>query len=494
MLSILRKNSKNWLVILLVGVGVLGMVFFFGSNTTGRGGENWAAKVEGNMISMTDYIRTYKGYSEFYSKKYGDNLKEFEKMFNLKSVALDNLINVKLNFIIAKENKMSVSNKQIAEKISNDPNFQKDGKFSMDYYKGLLSYNRFTPAGYEQKVREELLIRKLNNFFINSAKASPEEVLAYYKSQNEKVNLYFFKVDKSKFETNISDKDVELFLQKEGKKLVEEYYSNNNKKYQMPEKIRAKHILFKVSDKDTEDVKDVKLKKAKELLKKLNLNNFKEMAKKYSEDKASAINGGDLGYFSKGMMVPEFEKVAFSLDKNEISDIVKTRFGYHIIFVEDIKPSKVIPLSNVKNTIAKAIMKEKNIDKKIEEKLSKVSKLKSIKKIADIFKTELKTTGEFTRSEMFIPKIEKSTISDIFWAFNLDKNIKTRKIGTDTYFFKLKNKDFKNIKIDSEAFNKVKEELLQVKAQENLQKYVENYKKSADITYSGAVLKFINKN
>jgi peptidyl-prolyl cis-trans isomerase D len=115
---------------------------------------------------------------------------------------------------------------------------------------------------------------------------------------------------------------------------IEREYNNNSEQYTTPEQVRASHILLKTEGKDDAAMKA----KAEELLKQARGGaDFAELARKNSEDEASAKNGGDLDYFGRGRMVPEFDTVAFAMQPNQISDLVKTQYGYHIIKVADKK-------------------------------------------------------------------------------------------------------------------------------------------------------------
>jgi len=148
---------------------------------------------------------------------------------------------------------------------------------------------------------------------------------------------------------------VGLLLQKEieGKvtvsdQEVKDYYEKNKGKFAPVTQIRASHILVKTEE-EAKQIEE-KLKKGED---------FVQLAKKYSIDTATAKNGGDLGYFSKGQMVPEFESAAMSLKPGQISEPVKTKFGYQIIKVTDKKMGQVVDFEKVKNLISQNLMAEK---------------------------------------------------------------------------------------------------------------------------------------
>ncbi|MCT4509470.1 MAG: peptidyl-prolyl cis-trans isomerase [Tepidibacter sp.] len=172
---------------------------------------------------------------------------------------------------------------------------------------------------------------------------------------------------------------------------LKEYYETNRSDYKK-EEVKASHILFKTVDDNVKPISDEDKKEAKKkakdiLVRAKNGENFASLAKEYSEDTVSGNNGGDLGYFGKGVMVPEFEKVAFELQAGEISDLVESKFGYHIIKVMD-KVNEIIPFEDVKNQI-KVNLETDSYKEKIEqlEKGTKIEKYeKNIKNIKNIKK------------------------------------------------------------------------------------------------------------
>lgn len=143
-----------------------------------------------------------------------------------------------------------------------------------------------------------------------------------------------------------------LFIPKDIELLAKEYYDSHPKEYEVKETVKAAHILFLTKDKSDEENKS-QLKKANKLLEELKSGlNFSEAAKKYSEDKGSAQNGGSLGYFTRGKMVKPFEDAVFKLkNNNELSDIVKSQFGYHIIKLLDHKSASIISYESVKDKL-----------------------------------------------------------------------------------------------------------------------------------------------
>jgi len=154
------------------------------------------------------------------------------------------------------------------------------------------------------------------------------------------------------------DKDLVQDV-KVSQKEVEDFYKNNPDMFKQSEQVKASHILIKVDTKADKSAKDQANKKIKEIQKKLeDGEDFVALAKEYSEG-PSNVNGGDLGYFERGRMVKPFEDVAFKLKPGEVSDMVETPFGYHLIKVVDKKPESVVSYENAKERIAQYLEQEK---------------------------------------------------------------------------------------------------------------------------------------
>ncbi|MDJ0856371.1 MAG: peptidylprolyl isomerase [Desulfobacterales bacterium] len=138
------------------------------------------------------------------------------------------------------------------------------------------------------------------------------------------------------------------------------FYEENTNLFQTPEQIQASHILIKVAPEADDDQKKAAQKKIRDLQKKVRAGeDFAELAKSHSEGPSSA-RGGDLGYFGRGQMVKPFEDAAFALEKDEVSEVVETRFGYHLIKLTDRRPAGTIEYEEAKERIAQNIKKEKD--------------------------------------------------------------------------------------------------------------------------------------
>ena len=156
-------------------------------------------------------------------------------------------------------------------------------------------------------------------------------------------------------------------------KEIKAYYDSNSNLFKQPEQVRASHILIKVEPKAKESEKEDALKKIKEVQKKQKKgDDFAKLAKEYSQGPSNA-KGGDLGFFKRGQMVPAFEEVAFKLNPGEVSDIVNTRFGYHLIKVVDKKPASTVPYEEIKERLGQ-YLKQEEVQKEVRQLVDKLRK------------------------------------------------------------------------------------------------------------------------
>jgi peptidyl-prolyl cis-trans isomerase C len=145
---------------------------------------------------------------------------------------------------------------------------------------------------------------------------------------------------------------------------VNTFYQQNPDKFKQGERVRASHILIRTAENADVKTKEVAKTKAADVLKEVKSGkDFSELAKNYSQDPGSAANGGDLGYFAQGQMVPAFEQAAFTLKPGEVSNVVETPFGYHIIKVADKQAARTVPLDEVKPQIEQFLQNQQRQQK-----------------------------------------------------------------------------------------------------------------------------------
>ena len=388
MLHLMRKHAGTWMIKVILGAIVIVFVFWgVGSYTSQRSVR--VASVNGDTISLDEYRFTYNRLLDQMRRNFGNNLNdELIKTLGLEKQALDQLIDRRLMLQAAEEMNIRVGDDELADTIRSIAAFQAGGDFDPDRYRRVLSANRTSPEDFEATQRDDMVIAKLNSLITSSAKVSDLEIESVFKSENASVDLAYiffdpaaydkitpdleavrgyFEENKEKYKTEPMRKVRYLhFDQKNYLSRVEvtdeeisDYYESHREKYQVPKTVEARHILIK-ADQQVSPEEDQKAKsRIEEILKMARGGeDFAELAKKFSEG-PSKDRGGYLGEFRREVMVAPFADKAFSLQAGEISDPVRTQFGWHIIKVEKVNPAKTKSFEEAKAEIQKQLADER---------------------------------------------------------------------------------------------------------------------------------------
>lgn len=296
---------------------------------------------------------------------------------------------------------LKVYDQEVRDELQNGslkPYFYPNGKWiGQEAYVSFLSQNGQTPETFEAQVRDEVLARKLFGAITAGVNVTPAEVEQAYKEKNIKVKFQyailnladiqkqikpteaelkaFYEANKLRYQNAIPEKRrlryfVLLDKDAEGKVTVDaaelqRYYNSHQDEYRLPDRVRVRHILINTPPPGPDGKPDQKgvdeaRAKAADILKQVKAGgNFAELAKKYSQDPGSAVKGGELPWAQRGGFVAEFEKAAFALNPGQISDLVQTSYGFHIIQTEEKEAARVKPLAEVKNEIEKTVKAQK---------------------------------------------------------------------------------------------------------------------------------------
>jgi peptidyl-prolyl cis-trans isomerase D len=385
MLDRMRRH-RDWLKWSLGLVCVAFVLFYIPDFLRGSGADaassDTIAKVEGREITSGEFRRTYQAQLQAYRSAYGNNMSDqLLKQLGIDQQILNQMVDERAALAEADRVGISVSDEEVRQRIFAMPAFQENGQFIGDSrYQQLLRMQRppLSPSEFEDNVRHGLAVEKLRASLTDWLSVPDTELEKEYRRRNDKVKLAVVSFTADNFRSQVSASDGEVasyfdahkndFKIPEKRKIryvlididamrakvnipqadVEKEYKNNEEQYKTPEQVRASHILLKTEGKDDAAVKT----KAEEILKQAKSGaDFAELAKKNSEDEASAKNGGDLDYFGKGRMVPEFDAAVFGMEPGQISDLVKTQYGYHIIKLVDKKPATTRPYAQVQQQL-----------------------------------------------------------------------------------------------------------------------------------------------
>lgn len=406
LLSLMRKNAKSWLIKFLMVIIAVVFVFYFGySFTSDKSGK--VATVNGEVITSQEYNKTYDQLLSSLQSQYGDALNEnIIKSFDLKTTTLNSLLQQKVVSQEVERIGLDITDKEVRDIISQNEAFQTNGRFDNIRYNALLATNDLTSEVFEKSTSQSLLNQKLVQFLTTFLVLSDQEVKDQYIYTNEQVKVSFVTFSPDDFISSITIDDTLMNKYFEDHKEtyrippevkiayisvspnefrgqvnvtdddIKTYYENNIDSFWEKKQVKASHILFYLaSDAEEETEKDVMEKAASVLEKAKAGDDFAKLAKEYSEDTYTKDKGGDLGYFIEGDMVEAFEAAAFNLKNGEISDLVRTPFGYHIIKVYDVKESRQMELPEVHDQIAEILISNESNDLAKEMALSLIDRM-----------------------------------------------------------------------------------------------------------------------
>jgi peptidyl-prolyl cis-trans isomerase D len=388
MLYLMRKHAGSWIIKIVLGVIVVVFIFWgVGSYRAGKG--NRVAVVNGQAIALEEYRSAYEQLKEQYRRQFGNALdQKLLKTLGLKKQALDQLVNRRLVLQEADRLNLHITKEELIRAIRSLGAFQENGHFDPRRYQRLLAANRMTPEIFEEKMKDDLLAEKLQGVILGSIKVSDAEALETFKWREEEVSLEYVVFKPSSYnDVKVTTEELESYFS-ENKKAYEippkvkagylrfsfkelesqvdvseneisQYFEINKKTYATPKKVRARHILFKVDPGATQEELDEARNKAQLVLEEVKSGaDFSKLAQKYSDDPGSKSKGGDLGFFTRDRMVKPFADAAFAMKAGEMSELVATRFGWHIIKVEEVQEAKEPALSEVKDRIRSKLVKE----------------------------------------------------------------------------------------------------------------------------------------
>ena len=355
-------NKMSYFILSFFFLIIIASFIFTGFDGSGGGGSvgsNEVASVDGTPITTREYQTALNRQVEFFNQMMGGNLTQAQlEQMGIKKTVLDTLIQQKLMLNAADKIGFAISLEEIKAEIKKLPYFQTNGQFDVSLYRNMLQSNGYVPARFEELIADDIKQQKLEGLFTNLL-VSENAIADIIKFKNSVITVRGVRIARQALTPLISVTDAEIkeFAGKEENKAqLEAMYAEDFAAYNKPEEIKARHILIRGDDQKALD-------KATKIRSSLTAANFTKTANKQTEDETGKDNGGDLGWFAKGRMVPEFEAAAFKLAKGQISAPVKTPFGYHLILLEDKKAAQVKTLDQVKNELAKkALQKSKSTD------------------------------------------------------------------------------------------------------------------------------------
>jgi len=424
MLQAINDRIKGWLGIAVVAIIALPFAFWGIQSYTGTGAQQYAAKIDDIEISPRELERSVSQQRQRLLQQYNGQL-PFEES-QLKEQVLDQLINQKLIEMITYQNGYRISDAELSEGIKNI--FSQDGEFNRVLFDSVRQSQGKSAAQFEEGLRSEMRVMQLRDGIVKSGFVSDSEVrrAAELESQSREVSIITFGLENFTQDVSVSEDEIRDVYDAESarfmtpekvsieyvelksdalsgavtvderkiKEMYDEYVANISHR----EKRKASHILLKI-DSDKAAAKK-RLESFRQQLK--SGTSFEQIAREYSQDPVSAKQGGDLGWIEPGQMVKPFESALFVLEEGEVSNVVESQFGLHLIKLNKIQREPLKPLAEMRNQFEQALKKEtaSNVFYDLSENLATIAfeHPDSLDAVVDTMNLKLQVSELFTRN------------------------------------------------------------------------------------------------
>jgi peptidyl-prolyl cis-trans isomerase D len=427
MLHFIRDRAQGWIAWFIVGLISIPFALWGVNSYVSGPTDTIVAEVNGEEITQTALLEAVQRYRDQMRQMMGEEFNP--EMFDnaeIRYVVLDDLIDQQLIRSAADELGLRISDRQIAQFIQQTPAFQRDGTFDSEQYQMVLARAGFTPTSYEASLRDDLLGQQLIQSVEGSTLVSEVEVERLLKLENQQREIAFGVVKLEDFldDTEVDEADVRGFFDANqssftspeqisldylelslddistqvevSEEQLQQYYVDNKAQFVGPEQRRASHILIEDNEESEQILAEIQTKLEEG-------QTFEELAETYSVDVGSAASGGDLGAIQRDVMEPAFEEAVFALENvGDISEPVKTEFGYHIIQLTDIDQSSNVEFADVKEKVEQQY-KRQQAERQFYDKAEELANLtyenpETLDIAAETLGLDIKTSGKFTRS------------------------------------------------------------------------------------------------
>ncbi len=361
---------------IVMGILILAFALWGVGDYFSQSSSDSLATVNGETITYSDYSNQFATYRQNMLSQYGDQLQpDFFDSPMMRRNFLESMINSELHRQAALNNGYTVTSNQIKSILSDVEIFQNaDGQFDRELYAGYLAQTNQSAQSLQARIINEEAGQAVNKLFDDTAFMTPKEAKTIAVLRNQTRDFDYFLIQASQFsdEVTVSDEEISDYYNNNSDQFMTEemvkvdyieldaeqvasqidvsdqdalsYYEDNKQRFEKPAQRQASHILINDDDQAQETLKDIQQRLDQG-------DSFADLAKEYSQDPGSAEQGGDLGLVSPGDMVEEFDDALFSMEEGQISEPVKTQFGYHLIKLDEIKDARIPPYEEVKSDI-----------------------------------------------------------------------------------------------------------------------------------------------
>lgn len=392
MLDVLRKRKRSWLVLLLLGVGVLAFVMVGVGPQGGQDQVVTIAQVNGEEITHTELEHDYYRMLQTYRQLAGGRLSPADiEALNLRGQLLEELIDQRLLLQAARGLGLRVTDEELAEGITGNPAFHAGGRFDKDVYERALRGQGLTPGEFEARQREALVIGKLRDLVQHSIPVTAAEVEERYRLDNEEIALGFvrFRTDDFLGDVTLEDEEIREYYDRNGPLLreplkvraayvaysvdrfaadvqvsdedVQAYYDvYRDRRFRRPEGVKFSQIFFPApAQETTPEAQEEARKRLEEVRKQAEDGaDFAELARRHSQDE-SAVQGGDMGFVGRGQLTPPLDTALFALAENEVSGVVESALGLHLLKAVEKREAGFVELAEVRGEIVETLERER---------------------------------------------------------------------------------------------------------------------------------------
>jgi peptidyl-prolyl cis-trans isomerase D len=413
-----QKLFRNSGAYILLGLSVIAMTFFGicspKGNTMMLSGS--AAKVAGEKISSMEFQRAYRTMSERLQSQYQDGFASIQR--EIPKYVMRQLVDERVSYHAALTVGVEAQDDDVVRVLKDAKAFQDEkGKFSSEAFSNYLRSNRHTEATFNNDIRRSLTTQSFRQFVNGITYVSKKSAALDYQFAETKMDADFLKLDPSMVKITVTPEDATKFLDEKGKAKVKTYFDGHPSDYNTKERVKARHILVSYTGARSAAgagalrTKDDAKKRAEDVLKQVSAPgaDFAKLATSLTDEAAGKARGGDLGFFGRDDMVKEFSEVAFTMKAGQISGVVESPFGFHIINVDEKQDARVTTLEQATNSIAEKLLEQEKSPALLQQNADAIlADLKAGKSADDKLKAlgaKWASTGNFALAAQSLPGV-----------------------------------------------------------------------------------------
>ncbi len=414
MLEVMRRNARSFVIQIVFAVIVVVFIFWGVGSQGDR--PTPVAKVNGTSILDGEFNNAFQDRIRF-AQRYDQEMTD-ERIAGLKTEVLDDLIVRELILQTAEDEGLVVSDHELALSIMAMRHFQdEEGRFDQELYETNLRQLRKSETMFEEEQREGLLIQRMEGMIRRAVHVSEAELLDQYNKDNHKLNLEFVRISSALFraEVDASEERVAQYATDHETECRAYFDENYERLYHTPKRVQASQIMMLIDPEDPQELRDEVKRRMEGVLEEVKAGDmsFTDLAAKYS-DHHSARFGGDLGFFDENRQgspygEEAFKAAAFSLGEGELSELITTSEGLHILQIEKIEDESTKEFDEVKLEIAERLLVDDEAPELArqfaEELAAPFSQNGDTQEKMDSMNLRSQETGLFAVGEPSIPRI-----------------------------------------------------------------------------------------